>query len=184
VGSTSRAYSDNGGMSCTSALTVDPKGMTRFFLDQGDRGAMFKEPLDNFQRNFDFRQNSKREPYVLAVGDWGLTNRNGEDAECRLTMDGCANGGFFGAAKGVYQANQGPGGTTRRPHINFLTALLTVPPQDFNRVTEFQMSFRGEESLFAEQVEVNEGEREWLTTPYLLSRRLAYQNRNAKFLGL
>ena len=52
--------------------------MTRFFVDKG-QGAMFKEPLARMQRQFVFCGTEKCRPYVMAIGDWGLTNRNGED---------------------------------------------------------------------------------------------------------
>ena len=177
------AQRNNGGMSCTSRLVVDPKGLTRFFLDRG-RGAMFNEPLENMQRNFDFCQNERCRAFELAVGDWGLTNRNAEDAECHLTMDGCANPGFYGAAKAVYEDHRDPSGTAGRAHERFIEGLIVHPPRDYSRVTDFQMSFRGEESGFLERVPVVEGEPEWRTTPFLQKREEAYRERHARFLGL
>lgn len=186
IAGTGAAYQENGGISCSSQLTVDAKGLTRFFLDQG-RGAMFKEPMANLRRNFSFCETRKCTPFKMSIGDWGMTDQGTEPAECPLTMDGCTNQGFFAKAKGTYEANRG-WGTRGRSNQRFMEALINrVPiPQDYQRVKDFQMSFRGEDSspVFQEDVPVVEGDRKWRTTPALTVRKDSYDMRTARFLGM
>ena len=183
ISPTSGVYQDNGGISCTSRLRVDPKGMTRFFVDRG-QGGYFKESLARMERNFDFCQNESCRPFVMAIGDWGLTNLNAEDAECRLTMGGCANEGFFDFSQRTYERYRTGGGTRGRQHIRFVEGMVQVPPNGLNTVTDFQMSFRGEESSFTERVPVSEGDSEWKTSPGALGNWAgSYGARATRFLG-
>lgn len=184
VGGTVGPYQDNGGISCSSQLTVDAKGMGRGFLDQGSPG-FFKEPLSNMRRHFDFCQNRKCRPFKMAIGDWGMVNQGSEPAECRLTMDGCENGGFFGKAKQTFVQNNNSGGVKGTENKAFMSGLMnrTTPPDQYDRVTDFQMSYQGM-SDFMEDVPVIEGDREWRTTPFLLSRKRAFDARSDKYLGM
>lgn len=185
ISSTSNVYADNGGMSCTSRLTVDPKGLTRFLLDQGGRDSFFKEPLANMQRQFDFCQTEKCLPFQMAIGDWGLTNRNQEDAECALTMSGCANQGFFDFSQRVYERYRTGGGTRGRQYLRFVEGMVGTPPNGLTNLLDFQMSFRGEESNFTQRVPVSEGEPEWKTSPGSVGAWAAsYGGRTPRFLGL
>lgn len=183
IGPTSGVYTDNGGISCTSRLTVDPQGITRFFVDTGG-GAMFKEPMDNMLKHFSFCQNEKCQPFVMAIGDWGLTNAGGEENECNLTMGGCANGGFFRAARTVYEANRTGDGTQNTAFADFVDQVVQQHPAQLERMTDFQMSFKGEESGFIQGVPVSEGEPEWHTTPSFGAWEASYGARSSKFLGL
>ena len=185
ITATSNVYADNGGMSCTSQLVVDPRGMTRFLLDQVGRGAMFKEPLANMQRQFDFCQNEECRPFQMAIGDWGLTNRTQEDQECALTMSGCANQGFFDFSQRIYERYRTGGGTRGRQYQRFVEGMVVVPPNGLTNMLDFQMSFRGEESNFTQRVPVSEGEPEWKTSPGGVGTWAAsYAGRSPRFLGL
>jgi hypothetical protein len=183
IGPTAGVYTDNGGMSCTSQLVVDPHGMTRFFLDKGE-GRFFQEPMDNMLKHFNFCQNEKCQPFVMAVGDWGLTNKNGEDNECNLTMTGCANKGFYDFSKSVYEANRSGSGTLNDAYVRFVTGVVQETPADLEKMTDFQMSFKGEESQFIQTVPVSEGEPDWHTTPSFAAWETSHAVRSAKFLGL
>lgn len=185
ISATSNVYADNGGMSCTSRLLVDPRGLTRFFLDQGGSGSFFKEPLANMQRQFDFCQTEKCLPFQMAIGDWGLTNRTQEDQECALTMSGCANQGFFDFSQRVYERYRTGGGTRGRQYQRFVEGMVVVPPNGITNLLDFQMSFRGEESNFTQRVPVSEGEPEWKTSPGGVGTWAAsYAGRSQRFLGL
>lgn len=179
---TSSVYTDNGGISCTSQLTVDPRGLTRFFLDRG-QGAMFKEPLDNWRRQFSFCQNEDCRPYVMAIGDWGLTNQNGEENECNLTMGGCANAGFFDFARTTYQSHRRGNGTLNRSFVQLVEGVVRETPAELASMTDFQMSFRGEESGFIQGVPVSEGDRNWRTSPSLGAWGASHGMRSEGFLG-
>ncbi len=180
---TAGSYQDNGGISCTSQLTVDPQGITRFFVDTGS-GAMFKEPMDNMLKHFSFCQNEACRPFVMAIGDWGLTNQGGEDNECNLTMGGCANPGFFNAAKRTYEANRTGDGTQNPAYVDFVKGVVQEVPANLARMTDFQMSFKGEESGFIQGVPVSEGEPDWHTTPSFGAWAASYGTRSSRFLGL
>ena len=176
-------YQDNGGISCNVQMAVDSKGLTRGFADQGTSG-FFKEPLSNIKSHFDFCANQKCRPFKMAIGDWGMVQQGSEPEECLLTMDGCANGGFFGKAKATFTANQGPGtkGNSNKRFMQELVNRVAVPDQ-YDRVTDFQMSYQGE-SDFKEVVPVAEGDTDWWTTPYVTPKRIeAYAVRSSKFLG-
>lgn len=183
IGPTAGVYTDNGGISCTARLTVDPQGITRFFVDRGP-GAMFKEPMGNMLKNFSFCETEKCRPFVMAIGDWGLTNRGGEDNECNLTMDGCANQGFFDFAKSTYEANRTGAGTRNDAYVQYVEQVVQQTPANLARLTDFQMSFKGEESGFIQDVPVSEGEPEWRTTPSYGAWEDSYGARSTKFLGL
>ncbi len=176
-------YEESGGISCSARVAVGARDLTRNFLDQGNSG-FFKEPLANLRRSFDFCENSKCRPFKMSIGDWGLTNQGGEAEECRLTMDGCENNGFFGKARATYLMNNNSGGVKGTEHTAFMNALMNRAgaPADYDRVTDFQMSFQGE-TEFMESVPVIEGDRDWRTTPFLYSRVDSYNNRVADFLG-
>jgi hypothetical protein len=183
ISPTAAVYADNGGQSCTSSLVVDPHGITRFFLDQGPNG-FFKEPMNNMLKHFSFCQNERCQPYVMAVGDWGLTNLNGEGEECNLTMGGCANSGFFSAARTVYEANRTGAGTRNDAYVQYVEQVVQQTPANLSRLTDFQMSFKGEESTFIQSVPVSEGESDWATTETFGAWGDSYGARNSKFLGL
>lgn len=176
-------YQENGGISCSARMQVGSKGLTRGFLDQ-DATGFFKEPVSNIKSQFDFCQNRRCRDFKMAIGDWGMVQQGSEAAECRLTMDGCANGGFFGKAKAVYALNQGPG-TKGNSHKTFMSELMEKagPPDQYDRVTDFQMSYQGAAD-FQETVPVAEGEPLWWTTPYVTpKRKLGFAVRSEKFLG-
>lgn len=186
ISPTQGVYQNNGGVSCTSQLAVVPNGLTRYFVDQpGERGAFFKEPMRRMQRNFDFCQNESCRPFVMAIGDWGLTNLGGEENECELTMSGCANPGFFDFSRATFEANRRGDGTRGRQHVRFVEGMVQSPPGGINTVTDFQMSFRGEESTFTQGVPVSEGDRDWKTSPGSLGAWAAsYGARSgSRFLG-
>lgn len=183
IGPTAGVYVDNGGMSCTSLLTVDPHGITRFFLDRGP-GAFFKEPMNNMLKNFRFCQNEKCQPFKLAIGDWGLTNQNGEGDECDLTMTGCANSGFFDFARSTYEANRTGAGTQNDAYVKYVDGVVQELPADLAKMTDFQMSFKGEESKFTQTVPVIEGEPDWHTTESFGAWETSYGVRSSRFLGL
>lgn len=182
IGPTSGVYSDNGGMSCASSMVIDPKGMTRFFADQGPEG-FFKEPIEKMVRTFTFCQTRKCQPFVMAIGDWGLTNLNGEDSECALTMSGCANSGFYDFSKSIYEAHRTGAGTLNDAYIEYVEKVVQQTPADLAKLTNFQMSFRGEESGFIEKVPVSEGESDWHTTPSFGAWEPSYAARSSSFLG-
>ena len=181
IGPTAGVYTDNGGMSCQSELTVDPKGMTRFFAE-GGRG-FFEEPLRNMEKQFKFCATEKCKPFVMAVGDWGLTDLNGEAEECHLTMSGCANSGYFAKADAVFQSNRTGGGTESQAFVQLVNGVLRSPVAGLPSAVDFQMSFRGSESGFFEQVPVDEGEGAWRTTPSLGAWGASYGARSESFLG-
>jgi hypothetical protein len=173
-------YADNGGMACGAELTVDPRGIARSFLE-GSNG-FFREPLANMARSFRFQQTESGKRFVMAVGDWGLTDLGGEGEECELTMGGCANQGFFDFAQATYESNRGAG-TSSQAHTTFVQALLVVPPANVAAVTDFQMSFRGSESGFTQGVGPSEGAADWKTSPILGAWGASYAVRNNGFLG-
>jgi len=174
---------ENGGIACNSQLVVGDRFLPRFFLDQGP-GGFFKESLGNLRRAFVFRENEKDTTLKMAIGDWGLTKQGNEPEECPLTMDSCTNNGFFGKARATYFLNNTSGGVRGRDNVYLVQGMIDrVPiPVDYPRVTDFQMSYRGE-SGFEERVPVIEGDREWFTTPFLYARADAYNARNNQFLG-
>jgi hypothetical protein len=183
IGPTASVYADNGGMSCTARLVVDPKGMTRFFLDQGPNG-FFKEPMEKMLKNFSFCENERCQPFKLAIGDWGLTNKNQEQDECNLTMGGCANSGFFGFARRTYEAHRTGAGTRNDAFLQYVEGVVQTVPANLAKMTDFQMSFKGEESQFIQTVPVSEGEPEWHTTPAFGAWEASYGARGSRFLGL
>ncbi|MBL8954214.1 MAG: hypothetical protein JNK82_25780 [Myxococcaceae bacterium] len=183
ISPTSGVYTDNNGISCTSSLDVAPKWLPRSFADQGP-GAFFKEPMQSFQRNFRFAQNEVNRPFRMAIGDWGLTVPNGEDEECRLTMSDCANAGFFSAAQTTYNSNRTGGGTQDQSFLHLVEQVVISVPADLPTVTEFQMSFRGEDHGFIEQVPVSEGDRPWRTSPSLDAWAASHAARANGYLGL
>ena len=65
---TAGVYADNGGISCVSSMVVDPKGITRFFVDTGP-GRFFQVPMQEMLRSFTFCQTRKCNPFVMAIGD-------------------------------------------------------------------------------------------------------------------
>ncbi len=183
IDETSAFYVDNGGMSCTSRLTVDPHGITRFFLDTGADG-FFQEPMVNMLKHFQFCETEKCQPFRTAIGDWGLTNLGGEDEECELTMSGCANLGFFRAGRVVYEAHRSGEGTRNDAFVRFVDGVVQERPANLPRMTDFQMSFKGEESGFTQNVPVSEGEPEWKTTETYGAWGASYGIRSGSFLGL
>ncbi|MBL8953449.1 MAG: hypothetical protein JNK82_21925 [Myxococcaceae bacterium] len=182
VGGVMGAYAENGGISCTAELHTGDRDLTRGFLDESD--GFFREPLNAIRRQFVFRENQRGNGFKMAIGDWGLVAQAQEANECRLTMDSCENPGFFGKAQTVFNQNINIFGRRGTNHRHFMSELMnrTTPPQDFDRVTDFQMSFQGEGD-FMEDVPVVEGDREWRTTPFLKSRADAYAARSAVWLG-
>jgi hypothetical protein len=156
--------------------------MSRFFLEQG-RGGFFKESMARMSRSFAFCENEACSPFVMAIGDWGLTNLSLEDQECELTMTGCTNQGFFDFSKNTYEAHRTGGGTRSRAFLRFVQGVVVEVPNDLGRMTDFQMSFRGEESTFTEDVPVSEGEPEWKTSPALGAWADSYGARSSRFLG-
>lgn len=183
ISPTASVFTDNGGMSCTSSLTVDPQGITRFFLDTGP-GGFFQKPMNDMLKNFQFCQTEKCQPFVMAIADWGLTNQGGEENECRLTMTGCANPGFFNAGKTVYEAHRTGDGTRNDAFLKFVDGVVRERPSELEKVTDFQLSFRGEESGFIQAVPVSEGEPDWHTTPSFGAWESSYGARSPRFLGL
>lgn len=181
IGPTRSVYADNGGLSCTSSLVVDPKGITRHFVDQGP-GRFFQVPMEKMLRTFTFCQNRACTPFVMAIGDWGLTNRNGEGQECNLTMTGCANNGFFDFSKRVYEANRNGDGTLNDAYVKYVDGVVQERPARLDKMTDFQMSFQGEGD-FIQDVPVSEGEPRWHTTPSFGPWESSYGARANAFLG-
>ncbi len=177
-------YQDSGGISCNSRVRVDAYGLSRGFIDSSPSG-FFQEPLANWKRNFDFCGTRKCRAFQMAIGDWGLAKQGAEMNECTLTMDSCENNGFFAKAKATFDMKPDQRGTKAEWHRYFMESLIDKAPipDQYPRVTDFQMSFQGETN-FMEDVPVIEGDREWRTTPFLLSRLDSYNARSDGFLGL
>ena len=135
-------------------------------------------------KQFQFCQNEKCLPFKMAIGDWGLTKDFGEGDECNLTMGGCANAGFFDFSKRTYEAHRTGAGTQNDAFVQYVEGVVQQTPANLAKMTDFQMSFKGEESQFIQTVPVIEGEPDWHTTPSFGAWETSYGSRSPRFLGL
>lgn len=182
VASTASFYRDLGGAKCSARLILEARFLPPGFLDSG-AGGFFQEPLSRLRRSFEFCETDRCEGFPMLMDDWGLTVDRGEAAECALTMGGCANAGYFLAGKTVYDAHRQGAGTLSKADFTFVQQVVQEVPQNLATTKEYQMSFRGEESAFGEQVPVIEGRSSWETTPYSAPWKASHALRQEDFLG-
>ena len=122
----------------------------------------------------------------MLVDDWGLTRDNGEGAECAVSSaqtGGCANKGYFQAGATVYDSHRTGAGTRSSADSDLVEQVLKDLPANLKTMKEYQMSFRGEESSFTENVAVSEGKADWETTPFEGGWKSSYGSRSEDFLG-
>ena len=96
---------------------------------------------------------------------------------------GCQNRGYFLAGQTVYQAHRTANGTSSNADAVLVLSVLGDLPNGLSSVKDFQMSFRGEESGFTEQVQVSEGKADWQSTPFTAPWQRSYAARQEDFLG-
>lgn len=185
VAATASFYQDLGGARCAAQLSLEARFLPTGFADQGP-GSFFQEPLSKLRRAFTFCETETCSGFPMLVDDWGLTADNGEAQECPTAMEltgGCTNKGYFLAGKTVYEAHRTAGGTLSNADTVFVQRLFNTVPNDLAETKEFQMSFRGEESAFSENVDVIEGRPDWDTTPYVDGWKASHELRSEDFLG-
>ena len=182
VAATSAFYRDLGGARCGARVSVAARFLPSGFVES-PAGGLFRAPLATIRRSFELCETPDCQGFTMLMDDWGLTNRNGEGAECAVSLGGCANPGFFRAGKTVYDAHRSGAGSQGRADVDLIRATLGDVPSNLASLHDFQMSFRGEESGFTEAVGVDEGRADWATTPATTPWATAWAARSDRFLG-
>jgi hypothetical protein len=170
-------YQDKGGMSCLARVDLAQRWLPRSFVE-GENG-WFRESLANAARPFTICSTQDCQPFAMITDDWGLTHNGTEGLESDAY--GKQNQGFFGAGQTLYEANGGGAGTA---YSQFVDSLVGSRPANFDALVKFQMSFKGEESGFQQNLSVSEGRPRWATTPWNGPAQASYGARSPCYLGL
>jgi hypothetical protein len=185
VPATASFYQDLGGARCGARLSIEAKFLPSAFLDQNPSG-FFQAPLSQIRRAFTFCETDSCSGFPMMVDDWGLTLDNNEAEECEVSMaltGVCKNTGYFRGGDTVYAAHRTGAGTLSTADYLFVQGVLQTVPKDLERTKDYQMSFRGEDSFFTEDVKVSEGRPNWETTPYTSPWQDSHGMRKEDFLG-
>ncbi len=170
-------YQDKGGMSCLARLDLAQRWLPKAFVE-GENG-FFAESLARAARPFTICSTQDCQPFAMVTDDWGLTNHGTEDLEADAY--GSQNAGFFAGGQTLYEANGGGAGNA---YSQFVSALVGSLPANFDGLVKFQMSFKGEESGFQQNLNVSEGRPRWATTPWDGAHQGSYGARSGCYLGL
>ena len=165
------AYQDNGGAQCTATATARSIRMKLFSYTHCAIGRGGQRPCAGAMS--------------MMMDDWGLAG-SAESTECVVKTNGggCnGNGPYSSAAQNVFSASGTPGNA----HVELVQGVVQRLPPNLKQVTDFYMSYRGEESTLTETVQAGDnGDPDWHTTPFATppEYQASYGLRSDSYLGM
>lgn len=167
---------DQGGMACQASIDIDSPLFPRRFAEGGD--GFFQASMQAISRPLHLSAAKAPGGFGMLVDDWAFASPN-ECTEHRAYGGG--NPAYFGRVNVLYQRY---GGSAGDAHLKLVEFVVRAPPVTVAGVAALQLSFRGEESLFTENLRVAYGRPDWPTTPYEGTPVVSYDVREPCFLGV
>ncbi|MBS1152333.1 MAG: putative pilus biosis operon protein [Myxococcaceae bacterium] len=167
----SNTYRDNGGAQCTASASAASIRMSLFKYTYCAIGRGGRQPC--------------RGSMSMLLDDWGLAGP-AESSECVVKTNGGGCNGNAPYSKSVENAFDAVGdrGTA---HVRLVQFALQRLPPNLAQVTDFYLSYRGEESKFTETVNAGDnGDPDWHTTPFATPPQYeaAHGSRSNSYLGM
>ncbi|MHB8875657.1 MAG: TadE family protein [Myxococcaceae bacterium] len=192
-------YRDNGGMSCTAEARISTYNIPTSY-NEGAGGLFQDSHKSGTALNSGIKVCAVGRPaglngpcqgqFGMMIDDWGLADSQQEDGICAMIplpfgIPCVPNINYWSAVFAIYQMNGAGQGSA---HQALVQQVVGSTPLFMSNVTDFYMSFMGEESFFLQLVIAGDGgDIVWWTSPFLYmppSYSISWGMRKNCYLGL